>query len=82
MIETILVRNLPDEFTGTYDARNVHNVVRNLFYEDGPNRTRFVSENEFVFSGIMKVVALFFGSSFRKTSDKYMQDFKKFAESE
>jgi len=81
MIETILVRNLPDEFTGTYDAKNVHNVVRNLFYEDGPNRTRYVSENEFIFSGIMKVVALFFGGSFRKTTDKYLQDFKKFVES-
>ena len=35
MIETILVRDLPDEFSGTYDAKGVHNIVRNCFHDDG-----------------------------------------------
>lgn len=82
MIETVTSRNLPDEFSGTYDAKNVHNIISNHFYEDGPNRTRWVTENEFRFSGIMKIAALFFGGSFKKQTAVYAQAFKKFAEAE
>lgn len=82
MIETIVTRNLPDEFSGTYDAKNVHNVSRNFFIEDGPNRTRYVAENEFMFSGVMKIVGMIFGNSFKKSSDKNLLDFKTFAERE
>ena len=35
MIETILTRNMPDEFSGTYDAPGVHNIVRNTFHDQG-----------------------------------------------
>lgn len=35
MIETITRRDLPDEFSGTYDAPGVHNVIVNRFYEAG-----------------------------------------------
>lgn len=82
MIETVTSRDLPDEFSGTYDAKNVHNIVRNFFYEDGPNRTRWVTENEFQFHGIMKIVALFFGGSFKKQTAAFGKAFKKFAEEE
>jgi hypothetical protein len=47
MIETITSRGLPDIFSGTYDAKGVHNLVENRFYEEGPNHTRWVTENEF-----------------------------------
>ncbi len=80
MIETITVRSLPDEFTATYDANGVHNVVANHFYEAGPDKTRWVSENEFQFGGIMKLFGLLMPGSFRKQSQKFMDDFKAFAE--
>ena len=80
MIETITSRNLPDEFAGIYDAKGVHNIIVNRFYEDGPDRTRWVTENEFQFSGIMMLFGLFMPGSFRKQSLETMNDFKAFAE--
>lgn len=80
MIETITERDLPERFEGTYDAKGVHNVVKNRFVELGPDRTQWISENEFQFRGFMKLMAFFFRSAFPKQSLKYMQDFKAFAE--
>jgi len=80
MVETITSRNLPDEFSGTYDAKGVHNVVTNRFYAEGPDRTRWVTENEFSFSGLMIVFALVMRGSFRKQTLADMQRFKAFAE--
>jgi hypothetical protein len=80
MIETISIRNLPDEFSGTYDAKGVHNVVRNRFIEMGPDKTKLESENEFQFTGFMKLIGFFMRSAFPKQSLKYLKDFKAFAE--
>lgn len=80
MIETILSRNLPDEFSGTYEARNVWNSVSNRFYEVAPNKTRWVAENEFKFEGPMKVLSIFMKGGFTKQSQKSMVHFKEFAE--
>lgn len=82
MIETVTVRNLPDEFSGTYETGGVFNIVRNFFYGDGPERTRWVSENEFQFSGYMRLLAPLLGGSLRKQSVSFQQDFKRFAEGE
>ncbi len=80
LIETITVRNLPDEFSGTYDADKMHNIVANRFIETGPQRTKWVSENEFQMTGLMKWISPFIKGMFRKQSLKYMEDFKAFAE--
>jgi len=80
MIETITERNLPDVFSGTYDAKGVHNIVSNRFVEVGPDRTRWESENEFRFHGLMKVIGTLMKGAFPKQSLKYLQDFKAFAE--
>ncbi len=81
MIETITSRNFPDEFSGTYEAPGVMNWVVNRFYEDGPNSTRWVAEQEFKFSGLMAVMALFMRGAFPKQTRKFMELFKAFAES-
>ena len=80
MIETITSRNLPDEFSGTYEAKGVFNSIENHFYEEGAERTRWVADNEFQFSGFMKIMAFFMSGSFRKQSLKTMEAFKTFAE--
>ena len=81
MIETVTVRNLPDEFSGTYEAQGVHNVVKNYFYESGPNQTRWVADNIFEFNSLMmKVMGFLMPGSFKKQSRQFMQDFKSFAE--
>lgn len=81
MIETITVRNLPDEFSGTYEAKNVWNLVENRFYDEG-GRTRWESTNEFKMSGFMKLIAIFMKGAFPKESLKQMNQFKTFAEAE
>jgi hypothetical protein len=81
MIETILKRDLPDEFSGTYEAPGVFNIVENHFSEVDANTTRYVSVNEFRFTNfMMKMIGFLMPGSFKKTSQKYLEDFKKFAE--
>ena len=80
LVETIIKRNLPDELYMTYDTKGVHNIQKNHFKEEG-DKTRWVSETEFQFSGFgMKLMAFFMPGAFKKQSLKYMQDFKAFAE--
>ncbi len=79
MTETITKRNLPEEFNGTYEAKGVFNIIRNRFIDQGET-TKWISENEFYFSGIMRILAFFLPAAFRKQSLKYMRDFKSFAE--
>jgi hypothetical protein len=80
MVETITERDLPDSFAGTYDTKGVHNVVKNRFVAVTPETTRWISENEFRFSGFMKLVGFLAKKAFPRQSLKYMQDFKAFAE--
>ena len=81
MIETITERDLPRTFTGTYEAKGVHNIVRNEFEPLGEGRTLYTSHNEFQCSGIMKIVAMLMPGQFRKQSLKFLEAFKQFAES-
>ncbi len=82
MIETVVKRDIPDEFSGTYETKGVWNEVVNFFQEAGPGKTRWVVRNEFKFKGFMKIMALFMPRAFKKQSLKTMQDFKAFAEGE
>ena len=80
MIETITVRNLHDEFSGTYEAKGVFNIVKNKFISLPGNRTKYVSEQEFQFKGFMKIIAFLMPGVFKKQSMKYLSAFKNFAE--
>ena len=80
MIETITNRNLPDEFAGTYEAKGVYNVVSNKFIPVAANKTNWVTDNEFRFSGFMKLMGWFMPGAFKKQSQQYLELFKTFAE--
>ncbi len=80
MVETILKRELPAEFSATYDAKGVKNWVSNRFFEEGPQKTRWVMDNEFKFSGLMAVMAIFMRGAFPKQTLEDMNRFKDFAE--
>ena len=82
MTETILTRNLPDEFTGTYEAKGVFNIVKNKFVQLTDKKTRYITEQEFQFKGFMKIIAFLMPGAFKKQSMKYLTDFKKFAETQ
>ncbi len=82
MIETITAKNLPEEFTTTYEAKGVFNIVKNSFEPLPDNKTKYNTEQEFQFKGFMKLIGLLMPGAFKKQSLKYLQDFKAFAESQ
>lgn len=82
MIETITVRDLPTEFSGTYEANGVFNIQKNKFISIAANQTKHVTENEFQFKGVMmKLMGFLMPGAFKKQSYKYLKAFKTFAES-
>ena len=82
MTETIIKRNLPAEFHGTYEAKGVYNRQKNFFTSVSENRTKWVSESEFKFSGMMRWMGWLMPGLFKKQSQKYLDDFKEFSEKE
>ncbi len=81
MIETVTVRNLPDEFSGTYETKGGWNSVENYFTEE-EGKTRWLMKTEFKFSGFMKLIAFLMPGMFKKETAKQMNAFKSFAESQ
>ena len=82
MLETIKAMNLPEEFTAEYEAKGVFNIVKTSFEKIDDNTTKCITEHEFQFKGMMKIIAFLMPGAFKKQSKKYMEDFKAFAESE
>ncbi len=82
MIETIKVRNLPDEFSGTYESKGGLNHVTNRFVKISDTKTKHITEQEFLFTGFMKIMATLMKGAFKKQSMKYAVAFKNFAESQ
>lgn len=81
MIETITVRNLPEEFSGTYETKGVFNVVRNKFIAVSNDKTKYITEQEFQFQNfIMKLMGFLMPGMFKKQSVKFLENFKHFAE--
>ena len=80
MIETITVRDLPARFDGNYVAKGVYNEVGNAFEAKDANTTIYTSEQFFDFKGGMKIIGWLFPKTFKKSSYKYLQDFKAFVE--
>lgn len=81
MIETITARDLPTEFSGTYEANGVFNIQKNKFISISDNQTKHVTENEFQFKGVMmKLMGFLMPGAFKKQSYKYLKAFKTFAE--
>lgn len=83
VIETITVRNLPEEFSGTYESKFVLNIVKNKFVSLPGKKTKYITEQEFQFKGFMKIIAFLMpGAFFKKQSMKYLRDFKNFVENQ
>lgn len=80
MVETITAKNLPKEFTATYEAKGVWNEMRNSFDEIDGDKTRWRSDSHFEFSGFMKFMSIFMSGAFKKQSQRSLDLFKSFAE--
>lgn len=84
MIETVEVKNLPEEMTCIYEADGnwlgAWNKVTNRFYQLEKNKTQWKFESDFKCRGLLKLMSLLMPNMFKKASLKDMKNFKKFAE--
>jgi len=82
LIETIIERRLPEAFHGSYEGSWGKNVMYNYFEETGTQSTRWTAEVEYTEMNnfMMKFMGKFFPSMFRKQTQKWMDQFKTFAE--
>ena len=83
LIETIIESNLPTEKTALYEHIHMTNTQTTRFEVIDVNKTRYISEVEYLkFNGLLiKLIAKLFPSKFKEQSQKWMQQFKEFAES-
>lgn len=80
MIETVLVRDLPARFEGTYEAKGVYNEISNEFIAKDDRTTVYSTTQYFRFGGGMKLFGWLFPGMFKKQSMKYLKDFKDLVE--
>ncbi len=81
MEEVITKRNFPDSFEGKYTMKGTENIMKQTFIEVDENTTKWESYNEFHLSGFMKLMSWFMPKAMKKGTDRYMKNFKEFAES-
>lgn len=77
--------SLPDSITFVYEMPGVVNTMTQKHHVISGNRTLIINEQEFQFSGIMKIIAFFepegFNlNSFQAQTQIYLEAFKSFVE--
>ena len=80
LTETITKNNLPYTFHGTYAWKEGYNTMHNSFEKVGRDKTLWVAEIEYHFSGFLKLMGPLLKGAFRKQSQTFMDQFKVFAE--
>lgn len=82
LIETIISNDLPKEKIALYEHKHMTNTQTTRFKSIDTNKTEFTSIVEYTkFNGfIIKVMAKLFPNMFQKQSQKWMDQFKQFAE--
>ncbi|NNE92139.1 MAG: SRPBCC family protein [Verrucomicrobiales bacterium] len=81
MIETIIARRPPEEFSAAFDADAMHMEVRGYFHELPDGRTHYVTENVAEVSGFfLKMITILMPGCFKKMSQQYLDYFKAFVE--
>ena len=82
LVETIIVKDLPTEMIAEYIHKHMTNLKTDRFISLGENKTRWESEINYTqFNGFMpKLTAFLFPGMFKKPVQKWMDQFKTFAE--
>lgn len=80
LTETIMKRNLPQEFVIKYETDGATNIVTNNFKEIDGKKTRWIMNNDYTFSGFAKYAVIPLKGIFKKQTQVTMERFKKFAE--
>lgn len=82
MTETITARREPNFLGGAYESNWGSVIVFNHFEEVGANKTRWTSNVNYSFKGIMKFMAFFMQNAIRNRSERDMNRFKLLVETE
>jgi uncharacterized membrane protein len=82
LTETITARREPEFLGGTYESKWGTVVILNLFEQTDDGRTRWSSNSNHRFRGLMKFLALFMAKSICRRIDSDMQRFKLLVETE
>ncbi len=80
MTETILKDALPENYDVNFKVKGAQHTAYNSFSATDRNTTKWTSEVEFSFSGLMNLLARFMISGFEQQTLMYMKSFKGFAE--
>jgi uncharacterized protein YndB with AHSA1/START domain len=80
--ETVLISNLPEEYTTLSRSPGVEHTVRNHFFPSEEGTTRWQTLNQYHFRGMMRWLAPFMKQAFRSNALLNMERFKMFAENE
>ncbi len=82
LIETIISSNLPYEKVALYEHIHMTNTQPTRFQKIDDRRTLYISEVEYTkFNGfLIKLMAKLFPGKFKSQSQKWMNQFKQFAE--
>ncbi len=82
LIETITANKLPNSFEASYHHKHMDNTMKCTFTALDNNKTRY--EYEFEYTRINwfmpKLIAILFPGMYRKQGEKWMNQFKEFAE--
>ena len=82
MLETITNRENPSLLIATYEADGVWNQAINHFEVEAGDQTRWVMETEFKCKGIMWLMTNLMPGMFKKQTQKTMEAFQSFMESQ
>ncbi|MBK9984386.1 MAG: SRPBCC family protein [Saprospiraceae bacterium] len=80
MTETILKDALPEQYDVNFKVKGAQHTACNSFTSTDHNTTKWTSDVEFSFSGLMNLLARFMKAGFEQQTLMYMKSFKSFAE--
>jgi len=80
LIETIIENRMPEYFAAEYTSGKTENFIRNWYEESGDQKTTWIMESEFRFKGLMYILGPLLKPYLKKTSLKFMNNFKLYAE--
>ncbi len=82
LLETIVTNNLPHEKTAVYEHIHMTNTLTTKFTPINSNRTQYIAEVNYtkINSILPKFMALLFPGVFKKQNQKWLDQFRIFAE--
>lgn len=82
LVETITKNELPHSFEASYHHKHMDNTMKCDFFALDDNKTKYEFEYEYTrINWIMpKLMAILFPSMYRKPAEKWLKQFKEFAE--